>query len=69
MIRKDHDGTLKYTLCNPRDKETSIEERAYFQCKRYFVERSFQDAKQSLGMNQYECRSENAWNKHMKLCM
>jgi SRSO17 transposase len=69
LIRKDVDGTIKYSICNVKNSKTTIEELAYFQSKRYFVERGFQDGKQCLGMGQYECRTETAWNRHMVLCM
>ena len=68
LIRLDKDGTVYFTLTNYPDKVT-VNELAYKQCKRYFVERSFQDNKQALGMNQYECRKEVSWSKHMALCM
>jgi SRSO17 transposase len=69
LIRLDPDGTVKYSICNPKNNQTTIDELAYFQSKRYFVERGFQDGKQCLGMGQYECRTEVAWNRHMTLCM
>jgi SRSO17 transposase len=69
LIRLDLDGTVKFSICNAKNNRTNIEELAYFQSKRYFVERGFQDGKQCLGMGQYECRTEVAWNRHMALCM
>jgi SRSO17 transposase len=69
LIRLDPDGTVKYSICNSKNKFTTIEELAYFQSKRYFIERGFQDGKQLLGMGQYECRTEQAWIRHMALCM
>lgn len=68
LIRKDKDGTTYQALTN-LDEKITLNKLAYFHSKRYFIERSFQDAKQALGMNQYECRSELAWSKHMTLCM
>lgn len=68
LIRLDQDGKVYYTLTN-YSSQTAIGQIAYKQCKRYFVERSFQDTKQTLGMSQYECRSELAWNKHISICM
>ena len=68
LIRKDADGTIKFSLCNAPENVT-LKELAYQQCKRYFIERSFQDAKQQLGLNQYQCTSEKAWLRHMALCM
>jgi SRSO17 transposase len=68
LIRLDQDGKVYYSLTN-YSNQMAIGQMAYKQCKRYFVERSFQDTKQSLGMSQYECRSELAWNKHISICM
>lgn len=39
------------------------------QGQRYFVERSFQDAKSYLGMAQYQVRSWQSWHHHMALVM
>jgi hypothetical protein len=39
------------------------------QGQRYFVERSFQDAKSYLGMGQYQVRSWQSWHHHMALVM
>jgi SRSO17 transposase len=68
LIRKDLDGIIKYSLCNA-DHEVSLKELAYQQSKRYFIERNFQDAKQELGLDDYQCQSETAWLKHMSLSM
>jgi SRSO17 transposase len=47
LIRKDADGTLKFSLCNaPQD--VRLKELAYQQSKRYFIERNFQDTKQQF---------------------
>ena len=68
LIRKDADGTLKFSLCNaPQD--VRLKELAYQQSKRYFIERNFQDTKQELGLDDYQCQSEIAWERHMSLCM
>ena len=68
LIRKDADGTLKFSLCNaPAD--VTLKELAYQQSKRYFIERNFQDCKQELGLDDYQCQSEIAWTRHMSLCM
>jgi SRSO17 transposase len=60
--------TTKYSLSNfPAD--TTNERLAYMQGQRFFVERSFQDAKTSAGMNQYQIRGWQAWHHHMALVM
>ncbi|MFM8833215.1 MAG: hypothetical protein ACKOEV_06225, partial [Cytophagales bacterium] len=46
-----------------------LQRLAYMQAQRYFVERAFRDAKQELGMDQYQVRGYAAWHKHMALVM
>jgi SRSO17 transposase len=61
-------GTIKDSLSNaPAD--TTMERLAYMQGQRFFVERSFQDAKTSAGMSQYQVRGWQAWHHHMALVM
>lgn len=68
LLRKDADGTIKFSLCKaPQD--VTLKELAYQQSKRYFIERNFQDAKQELGLDDYQCQSEIAWERHMSLSM
>ena len=59
---------IKYTLTNA-DSDTPLERLAFMQGQRYFVERSFQDAKSHLGMGQYQVRSWQSWHHHMALVM
>lgn len=68
LVRRDNDGKTYYCLTN-FDQSTSLQSLAYYQSKRYFIERSFQDGKKNIGMRQYECRSSKAWHRHIALCM
>jgi hypothetical protein len=68
LIRKDPDGTIKYSLCHA-PKYVRTRTLAYRQCKRYFVEQSFREGKMELGLNEYQTRSEQGWMRHMALCM
>jgi SRSO17 transposase len=68
LIRKDPDGTIKYSLCHA-PKYIRTRTLAYRQCKRYFIEQSFREAKMELGLNEYQTRSEVGWQRHMALCM
>jgi SRSO17 transposase len=68
LIRKDPDGTIKYSLCHA-PKYVRTRTLAYRQCKRYFVEQSFREGKMQLGLNEYQTRSELGWMRHMALCM
>lgn len=67
LIRADKDGTIKYSLCHCPGCD--IKELAYRQSKRYFVEKSFREGKKELGLNEYQTRSEQSWNKHMAMIM
>jgi len=53
LIRKDPDGTIKYSLCHA-PKYIRTRTLAYRQCKRYFIEQSFREAKLELGLNEYQ---------------
>lgn len=67
LIREDKDGTIKYSFCHCPG--VTLKELAYRQCKRYFVEKSFREGKKELGLNEYQTRSEESWNKHMAMIM
>lgn len=60
--------TIKYSFCNA-GPETAPERLAYMQGQRYFVERSFQDAKSSVGLDHYQTRGWLAWHHHMAMVM
>jgi SRSO17 transposase len=70
LIRKELDGKeIKYCFCYDGLQSHSIEKWAYMQCKRYFIEKSFREGKQELGMNEYQLRSEIGFQKHMAIVM
>ncbi len=66
LIRKDVNGDISFHLTN---STAHLPRLAYMQAQRYFVERAFRDAKQELGMDQYQVRGYAAWHKHMALVM
>ncbi|WPV65821.1 IS701 family transposase [Chitinophaga sp. LS1] len=68
---KTKSGNLeyKYALSNAADGEFEVEELVRMQSQRYFIERSFQDAKQEAGMSDYQVRGWLAWHHHMVLVM
>lgn len=66
MIRKDFNGDISFHLTNSKAR---IQRLAYMQGQRYFVEQAFREAKQELGMDQYQVRGYGAWHKHMALVM
>jgi SRSO17 transposase len=70
VVRRELDATeeIKYSLSNA-PPETSPERLAFMQGQRYFVERAFQNAKGTAGMDHYQVRGLLAWQHHMTLVM
>lgn len=66
LIRKDEDGALRYSLTNSKKHLPKL---AFMQGQRYFVERAFQDAKQQMGLNQYQVRKYQSWYRHITMNM
>jgi SRSO17 transposase len=60
---------IKYAFSNAVEGQYSNTELVQMQAQRYFVERTFQDAKQEMGMSQYQVRGWLAWHHHMALVM
>ena len=70
IYREDIDdkNDKKYSLSNaPYD--TPLEKLLRMQAQRYWVERPFQEAKNTVGMDEYQCRLWTAWHRHMLLVM
>ena len=69
IVRREINGSkTKYSLSNAPGN-TSIKRLAYMQAQRYWVERSFQDSKNSCGMSEYQARKWRSWHHHMALVM
>ncbi len=66
IIRLMPDGTIKYTLSNA-PRHTSVRQLAKWSSSRFYVERTFQDAKSHAGMGDYQCRGWKAWHHHMAM--
>lgn len=66
LIQRDLSGRLTYTLLNgaadlpPR----TLVERS---CQRYFVERTFEDAKREIGWDEFQAQTYRAWEHHLAL--
>ena len=58
---------VKYSFSNGAISDYTTQEYAYFQCSRYWVERSFDDAKNELGLSGYQVRKWMAWQHHQSL--
>lgn len=72
IIRKTETANgveIKYAFSNASEGQYTTTELVQMQSQRYFVERSFQDAKQEMGMSQYQVRGWLAWHHHIALVM
>jgi len=70
LISSELDGSeVKYSLCYQPDETYDIDTVLYRQMQRYWIERSFQEVKQQLGMHQYQVRSWRAWYHHIALTL
>jgi SRSO17 transposase len=67
LIRKDEDGAIRYALSN--NIKASMHRLAFMHSQRYFIERSFLELKQQLGLNEYQVRGYDGWHRHMFMCM
>jgi len=69
LVSENLDGTeRKYTLTNAPETK-SLEQLVYAQRQRFWVERSFEDAKGRCGMADYQVQKWSAWHHHMALVM
>lgn len=59
----------KYSVSNGALEDYTVQEYAYFQAQRYWVERCFDDAKNELGMSDYQVRKWQGWHHHHALVM
>jgi len=58
----------KISLINA-PKQTTLKRLGWMQRQRYWVERTFEDAKSECGMADYQVRKWSAWHHHMALVM
>ena len=69
IMSYDENGKkMKYSYCNLPLTESN-ENLVYLQSSRYWIERTFQDAKGMCGMSDLRGRSWNSWHRHMALVM
>jgi SRSO17 transposase len=66
---REKNPKIKYSFSNAAVDEYSMEEFAYFQCSRYWVERCSDDTKNELGLSGYQVRGWLAWHHHQALVM
>lgn len=65
----DGNKDTKYSFSNGDIEQYTPKEFAYFQAQRYWVERTFDDAKNELGMSDYQIRKWNGWHHHHSLVL
>lgn len=70
VIRRDPEtkSDLKFSCCNA-PKNTDRLRLARMQAQRYWIERTFEDAKSECGMADYEVRGWDGWHHHMALVL
>jgi len=57
----------KYSLSNIAKEDQSLEEFAFMQAQRFWIERCFRDDSHDLGMSDYQVRTFRGFNNHMAL--
>jgi SRSO17 transposase len=58
----------KYSLSNAPE-DTPLKRLAFMQAQRYWIERTFQDAKNQCGLGEYQARKWRSWHHHMAMVM
>lgn len=66
VIVKRNDGEIEAFISNA-NASVSMTSLVRAHAQRFWIERSFQDAKTSLGMADYQARKWNSWHHHMTL--
>jgi SRSO17 transposase len=66
FVRREPDGTYSFSLSNA-PVNTSVSQLAAWRSDRYFVERTFQDAKSEAGWDELVARKYRAWMHHTAL--
>ena len=67
LIRKDDDGTIKYSPTN--DHQCGMERPAIRQGQRIFMEKVSEEGKDQIGLGDYQVHSREGFHKHIILCM
>jgi SRSO17 transposase len=72
LVSSELDGSeVKYSLCYtpPGAPALTVRTAVQRQMQRYWIERTFQEAKQQLGLHQAQTRSWPAWYHHVALTL
>ncbi len=60
---------VKYSFSSGTSDQYTHKDYAYFQAQRYWIERTFDDSKNELGMSDYQIRKWIGWHHHQALVM
>jgi SRSO17 transposase len=64
VMRRNSDGDCSYTLLNaPTDTPQAW--LIAWSCRRYFTERTFEDAKTEIGWDEFQAQKYRAWEHHL----
>ena len=66
FLRRERDGSLSYSLSNAPE-DTPLKVLAQWRAERYFIERTFQDAKSEGGWDELVAQKYRAWMHHPAL--
>jgi SRSO17 transposase len=66
VMQREADGDIAYTVLNA-PPDTPAQQLIEWSCQRYFTERTFQDAKDELGWDEFQARKYRAWEHQMAL--
>jgi len=66
VIRRNSDGDCSYTLLNAPTDTPQVWLIAG-SCRRYFTERTFEDAKTEIGWDEFQAQKYRAWEHHLAL--
>jgi SRSO17 transposase len=66
VMRRNSDGDCSYTLLNAPTDTPQVCLIAW-SCRRYFTERTFEDAKTEIGWEEFQAQKYRAWEHHLAL--
>src|SRR5215475_12254881 len=66
VIRRNSDVDCSYTLLNAPE-DAPHERLIGWSCRRYFAERTFEDAKTEIGWDEFQAQKYRAWEHHLAL--
>jgi len=66
VMRRDAEGDCSYTLLNAQG-DTPPVRLIEWSCRRYFTERTFEDAKTEIGWDEFQAQKYQAWEHHLAL--